>query len=290
MDMEITDQVPAKVNLSPPKFERCPSQTGRQPGRSPQRDQKARTLRVGVTTPKRCLSHSSIPRTNSWAMTSILVTIWPGTWVSRSSSFQRKRGKVRDYLDGGVCDIVMSAFPMRVDDLGSMNFSRPDMDMKAAFIVKDYRKKEFQTRADIAALKGLRIAVTPANSAEDRRLLRDYLPNAKLVELESIRDFFSKADVADALLTTDKIGKAWALLCPEFGVAVPKPHLFVYDVTYPIPIAKGDHIFLEYLNHWLTLHQTTGEMAQQFDYWILGKTPYRKKPRWLHCPKRAALG
>jgi len=50
-----------------------------------------------------------------------------------------KRGQVREYLDGGICDIVMSAFPMRVDDLGKMHFSRPYMDMKAAFIVKDYR-------------------------------------------------------------------------------------------------------------------------------------------------------
>jgi ABC-type amino acid transport substrate-binding protein len=191
-----------------------------------------------------------------------------------------KRGNVREYLDGGICDIVMSAFPMRVDDLGKMNFSRPYMEMKAAFIVKDYRKKEFQTRTDMAAMSGLRVAVTPANSPEDRGLLRGYLPNATLVELDSIRDFFSKEDVADALLTTDKIGKAWALLYPEFGVAVPKPHLFVYDVAYPIPIAKGDYIFLEYLNHWLTLHQTTGEMARQFDYWILGKTPSRKTPRW----------
>ena len=96
-------------------------------------------------------------------------------------------------------------------------------------------------------MTGLRVAVTPANSPEDRRLLRSYLPNAKLVELESIKDFFPRPDVADALLTTDKIGKAWALLYPEFGVVVPKPHLFVYDVAYPIPIAKGDYIFLEYL-------------------------------------------
>ena len=161
-----------------------------------------------------------------------------------------------------------------------MNFTRPYMDMKAAFIVKDYQKKEYQTRSDMASLTNLRVAVTPANSPEDRRLLRAYVPTAKIVELESIKDFFSGKDIADALLTTDKIGKAWALLYPEFGVAVPKPYLFVYDVVYPIPIAKGDYLFLEYLNNWLTLQQTSGVTAEQFDYWILGKTPSRKKPRW----------
>ncbi len=189
------------------------------------------------------------------------------------------RGKVLEYLDAGICDIVMSAVAMKVEDLGKMNFTSPYMEMKAAFIVKDYRKKEFQTRADMAAVKGLRVAVTQANSSEDRRLLHNYLPNAVLVELDSIKDFFLKDDIADALLTTDKIGKAWALLYPEFGVAVPKPHLFVYDLAYPIPITKGDYIFLEYLNQWLTLQKTSGAADRQFDYWILGKTPQRKITR-----------
>jgi len=61
---------------------------------------------------------------------------------------------------------------------------------------------------------------------------------------------------------------------------VPKPNLFVYDVAYAVPIAKGDRIFPENLNHWLSLQETSGVMAKQFDYWILGKTPYRKKHRW----------
>ncbi len=191
-----------------------------------------------------------------------------------------KRGQAQEYLEKGVCDIIMSAFPMRVDNLGKMNFTRPYMEMKSAFIVKDFRKKEFQTRADISVMPGLRVAVTQANSPEDRRLLRNYLPQATLVELDGVKDFFSKADVADALLTTDKIGKAWALLYPEFGVTVPTPHLFVYHVAYPLPIAKGDHYALEYLNHWLTLQQTSGVVAKQFDYWILGKTPQRKTRRW----------
>jgi len=190
------------------------------------------------------------------------------------------RAKVREYLDAGICDIVMSAVAMKVEDLGKMNFTSPYMEMKAALIVKDYRKKEFQTRADIAAIRGLRVAVTPANSPEDRRLLHNYLPKAELVELAGIKDFFLKDDVADTLLTTDKIGKAWALLYPELGVAVPKPHMFVYDLAYPIPIATGDYIFLEYLNQWLTLQKTSGVADRQFDYWILGKTPQRKIPRW----------
>jgi len=279
MDMELTDQSPCKVMLIPPSLEGTPPRPPDGEEDLLKRIQNRGMLRVGYDA--EALPFAFFNSKEELVGFDIYFAHHLARDLGVSVEFiPTKRGKVREYLDRGVCDIVMSAFPMRVEDLGKLNFSRPYMEMKAAFIVKDHRKKEFQTRGDMAALSGLRVAVTPANSAEDRRLLRGYLPNANLVELDSIRDFFSKADVADALLTTDKIGKAWALLYPEFGVAVPKPHLFVYDVAYPIPITKGDYIFLDYLNHWLTLHQTSGEMAQQFDYWILGKTPYRKKPRW----------
>jgi ABC-type amino acid transport substrate-binding protein len=100
------------------------------------------------------------------------------------------------------------------------------------------------------------------------------------VELDAIRDFFVTEDVADALLTTDKIGKTWALLYPEFGVAVPEPVMFRYDLGYALPITKGDYVFLEYLNHWLKLQKTSGAAKQQFSYWILGQTPVRQTPRW----------
>jgi len=279
MDMEIQPQSPAKVLPGPPSLKDIrPTPTGNQEDLFKQIKSRG-TLRVGYDA--EALPFAFFNAKSDLVGYDIYFAHRLAGDLGVSIEFiPAKRGKVREYLDEGICDIVMSAFPMRVDDLGKMNFTRPYMEMKAAFIVKDYRKKEFQSRADMAAMSALRVAVTPANSPEDRRLLHGYLPNAKLVELDSIRDFFSKADVADALLTTDKIGKAWALLCPEFGVAVPKPHLSVYDVAYPIPVAKGDYIFLEYLNHWLTLQQTSGVVAQQFDYWILGKTPYRKTPRW----------
>ena len=190
------------------------------------------------------------------------------------------RGQVRECLNRGLCDIVMSAYPMRLHDLGRLNFSRPYMEMKSAFVLKDFRKKEFQKRSQILRIPHPRIAVTPENTEEDRRLLRAYLPNASLVELDSVASFFTQGDTADALLTTDIIGKTWALLYPDYGVVVPAPPIFVYDLAYPIALTPGDDNFLEYVNHWLTLEKTSGELARQFDYWILGKTPERNTPRW----------
>lgn len=265
MDMEISNQSPAKVLLSPPS----PQDAGVTPPDSQEnllrRIKNRGSLRVGYN-PEALPFAFFNSKSELVGYDIYFAHRLAGDLGVALEFLPAERRFVQQYLDEGICDIVMSAFPMRVDDLGKMNFTRPYMEMKAAFIVKDYRKREFQKRSDMAAMRGLRVAVTPANSPEDRRLLSAYLPNARLIELSSIKDFFSKADVADALLTTDKIGKAWALLRPEFGVAVPTPHLFVYDVAYPIPITKGDYIFVEYLNQWLTLQHTGGVVAQQFDY------------------------
>ncbi|MCX5872335.1 MAG: cation:dicarboxylase symporter family transporter [Deltaproteobacteria bacterium] len=279
LGMEITDQSPAKILVHPPDLTGAfPAPIGTEHDLLKQIKDKG-ILRVGYNA--EALPFAFFNSKNDLVGYDIYFAHRLARDMGVSLEFiPVQRGKLQEYLDAGICDIVMSAIPIRVDDLGKINFTRPYMEMKSALIVKDYRKKEFQTRADIAAITGLRVAVTQANSTEDLRLLRSYLPNVELVELHSIKDFFLRADIADALLTTDKIGKAWALLYPEFGVAVPKPYLFVYDVAYPIPIAKGDYTLLEYLNHWLTLQQSTGAVTQQFDYWILGKTPYRKMPRW----------
>jgi len=184
------------------------------------------------------------------------------------------------YLERGVCDIVMSAVPITAENLGIVDFTDPYLDMNAAFIVLDYRKKVFQKREAIRKIPQLRIAVTPANTQTERLKIKKYFPKAQLVELASIKDFFTQADVADALLTTDKIGKAWALLYPKFGVATPQPLMFRYDLAYPVAITKGDYEFLAYLNQWLRLQKTNGAAKEQFSYWVLGKTPLRKTPRW----------
>jgi ABC-type amino acid transport substrate-binding protein len=174
----------------------------------------------------------------------------------------------------------MSAVPVTSENMGIVDFTDPYMDMNAAFIVLDYRKKTFRTLKAVRKIPQLRIAVTPANSQAERLQLKKDFPNAQLVELASVKDFFAQADVADALLTTDKIGKAWALLDPKFGVATPHPVMFRYDLAYPVAITKGDHVFLDYLNQWLRLQKTSGMAQKQYSYWVLGQTPLRKTSRW----------
>jgi Na+/H+-dicarboxylate symporter/ABC-type amino acid transport substrate-binding protein len=183
-------------------------------------------------------------------------------------------------LEKGRCDIVMAAVPITVEALGTVNFTEPYLDMNAAFVVLDYRKKDFRQREAIRKMPRLKIAVTPANTQAERLRLKKDFPQAQVVELAAIGDFFTQEGVADALLTTDKIGKAWALLYPKFGVAVPQPLMFRYDLAYPVAVAPGDYEFLAYLDRWLRLQKTSGAAQEQYAYWVLGKTPLRQTPRW----------
>lgn len=279
LSMEIPDQVPAKVLRSPPGLEQ-----GQPPPGEGAEDILSRIKRRGVL--KVGYNAEALP---------FVFFNQKGELVGYDIFFAHQLARdlgvtlefvpvdnntMNLYLERDICDIVMSAVPITTEELGRVNFTEPYLDMNAAFVVLDYRKIAFRTQDAIRKIPQLRIAVTLVNTQEERLRIKKYFPKAQLVELASIKDFFIRDNVADALLTTDKIGKAWALLYPKFGVATPQPLMFRYALAYPVAITKGDYDFLAYLNQWLRLQKTSGRAQEQFSYWVLGKTPLRRTPRW----------
>lgn len=279
MSMEIGDTVPNKVFKDPLDLDYFRKTSGDQSEDILNRIKKRGVLRVGYNA--EALPFAFFNQRNELVGYDIFFAHRLARDLGVTVDFiPVDQHRMRTYLAEGICDIIMSAVPITTKNLGLMNFTNPYMDMNAALIVKDYRKKDFRSADRIAEMRNLRIACTPANTQEERRELKAAFRRATPEELTCIKDFFTQENLADALLTTDKIGKTWALLYPEFGVAVPHPVLFRYDIAYAVPFTKGDYVFLEYLNHWLQLQNTRGEATQQFDYWILGKTPQRKVRRW----------
>jgi ABC-type amino acid transport substrate-binding protein len=279
LSMEIPDQVPAKILRSPPDLKEGPQDSGAETGEILQRIKQRGGLRVGYN--PEALPFAFFNQRGELVGYDIFFAHQLARDLQVKLEFiPVESDTLKPCLEKGICDIVMSAVPITAEKLGTVNFTVPYMDMNAAFIVPDDRKEAFRKRADIRKIPGLRIAVTPANNLAERLRMQTYFPNAQLVELAHIKDFFTKPGIADALLTTDKIGKAWALLYPHFGVATPQPLMFRYDLGYPIAITKGDHVFLAYLNQWIHLQQTSGAAQDQYSYWILGKTPWRQTQRW----------
>lgn len=279
LSMEIPNPVSAKVLRSPPVLEPNLPSAGEAHAEILSRIRQRRVLKVGYNA--EALPFAFFNQRGELVGYDIFFAHQLARDLGVSLEFIPVDDKTLNlYLEKGVCDIVMSAVPVTAVNLGVVDFSEPYMDMNAAFIVLDYRKKGFRRVEDVRRIPDLKIALTPANTQAERLRLRKYYPQAQLVELASIQDFFTKAGVADALLTTDKIGKAWALLYPKFGVAIPHPVMFRYDLAYPVAITKGDYEFLAYLNQWLRIQKTSGVTQEQYSYWVLGKTPLRQTRRW----------
>ena len=151
------------------------------------------------------------------------------------------------------------------------------MDNTVAFIVKDYRRDEFNSREAIQSLVAPKIGVP--NVPYYITKIRDYLPQAEVVMVSSPREFLrGEREDLDAYAYSAEAGSAWTLVYPEYAVAVPLPDLIKIPLAYPLP--KGDQDMVDFINGWLLLKQKDETIEKLFNHWILGKGADKKEPRW----------
>jgi ABC-type amino acid transport substrate-binding protein len=182
-----------------------------------------------------------------------------------------------EQLYTGYCDIVMAPVPVTPEQAQSMIFSTPYTDQTLAFIVKDYRRNEFNSRAAIRRLQAPRIGVL--NVPYYMNKVHQYLPQATLVVLNSPREFFeSRGEQLDALVFSAESGSAWSLRYPAYTVAIPQPDVLAVPLAYPM--AQGDQDLANFMNTWIELKKKDGTITALYDHWILGKHAVAKQPRW----------
>ncbi len=181
-------------------------------------------------------------------------------------------------LNEGLCDVIMSGTAMSPGRSERMAFSDPHMDATIAFIVKDHRRDDFTTWEAAQRLTAPRIGI-PTHSRYYLALAESLLPKAKIVPLDSPRDFFrNSAGDLDALLYAAEPGSAWTLVYPRYTIAVPMPDPIVIPLSYPMP--QGERSLVDFVNTWLKLKQKDGTIRAVFRHWILGQGAERKEPRW----------
>jgi Na+/H+-dicarboxylate symporter len=175
-------------------------------------------------------------------------------------------------------DIIMSAIPITTPRLEEMSFSDAYLDATFAFVVKDHRRDEFATLESIRRIDGLRIGVIGGHSYFVTKV-KETLPQAKVVSLKSIRDFFENNDAdVDALLFSAEGGAAWTLLYPKYQVIIPGPQVVAQPLGYPM--AKGDHEMVNFMNRWIDLKKKDKTIENIYNHWILGQGAVEKQPRW----------
>ena len=184
-------------------------------------------------------------------------------------------------LDGGYLDIVMSNLAITPRRLERVAFSAPYLEQTMAFIVNDHRRGEFSSRRAVKRLKSLKLGVPGSGSGSEYYVakIRQYLPQAEIVMLDSPRDFFRNASgELDALVYSAEVGSAWTLIYPQFTVAVPQPDFLAVPVGYAV--ARGDREMVDFVSAWVLLKQKDRTIDRLFDYWIQGKKPPGRKRRW----------
>ena len=186
------------------------------------------------------------------------------------------RSKMSEQVNEGYCDIVMSGVVVTPERAEALRLSAPYLEMTLAFVVQDHRRREFSSREALQKLKAPKLAIldTPYFIS----FVRERLPNAQLVILNSAAEFFeSKGKTLDGFIYTAEGGSAWSLLHPEYTIVVPPPPILL-PLTYPM--ARGDQELGDYVNALIDLKKRDGTLKKLYDYWILGRFDKNMQPRW----------
>jgi ABC-type amino acid transport substrate-binding protein len=188
-----------------------------------------------------------------------------------------ERKQAAEMLNRGYVDIIMSGFAATLGRAREITFSKSYMDQTMALIVKDYRRDEFNSREKLQSIEDLKLGIPDVPYYIDR--IKQYLPQAELVLLNSPRDFFTREENEfDALVYSAEAGSAWCLVYPEYTVTIPRPDVLALPLVYAM--ARKDPEWVNYVNTWIELKIKDQTIESLYNNWILGRNAVEEKPRW----------
>ena len=173
-------------------------------------------------------------------------------------------------------DLAMAGIVGTVPRAARMPYTDSYLDATAALIVLDHHKHRYGSLKALQKSEGLRLAVLRGSFFLKR--IREHLPQAEIVELNTEREFFEGTSTFDVLLTTAEGGSAWTLFYPRYTVVEPFAHPVRVPLVYPV--GGRDLRFEEFLNKWIDIKKRDGTVNLLYNYWILGHDPKPKQPRW----------
>jgi Na+/H+-dicarboxylate symporter len=166
-------------------------------------------------------------------------------------------------------DLLMSV-PYVTELLPDIHYSAPYFDGVIGFVVRDERRHDFATVEQLRKERRVTLAIQaelPSLEARVREQLRGVDVTFRVVS--SPREFLEAGAGIDGMVMLAEAGSAWTLLHPEFSVVVPSPD----PLRWPVAIAtrNGDDDLSQVVGEWLVVQKASGEIAQAYDYWMLGR-------------------
>jgi ABC-type amino acid transport substrate-binding protein len=180
-------------------------------------------------------------------------------------------------LSSGQLDIAMSCIASLPDRNLSSAYSRAYLDLRLSLVVPDHMRTVFSDVQAVRKLEDFSIALVSSHYFVPR--IKQILPNARIVELESAESFFSSGEPpADALLLSAEEGAAYAYRYPAFTVINPVDPPVYYPAAYALPPAESE--WRDLIGNWIDLKTKDGSIDSLYDYWMLGGVTREKPPRW----------
>ena len=232
------------------------------------------------SSPTACLSPSSTRAASWWAWTWTWPNGWPATWGRRGWSSCRPSTAGWTNCWPTAAPISRSACPTCPGRWPRRRTRCPIWTARWACWCATSCGRTSPAWKGMRARSPVTIGML-SDLPRIQQRLRDSLPGVdlRIVVLPSPQDFLAgKAPGVDAFVILAEAGAAWSLLYPAFSVVVPQPK----PVAMPIGVAvrRGEHDLVGFVNDWLLIQRTSGELEEARDYWVLGRGAQPKPPRW----------
>jgi Na+/H+-dicarboxylate symporter/ABC-type amino acid transport substrate-binding protein len=182
-------------------------------------------------------------------------------------------------LAGNVIDLMPGVW-YRPFWFSSLRLSEPYLTATMALVVRDERRHEFASIADLRRSRGLKIGV-PLDIRQIAFSMKHYFGDAQVefVALASPKKFFDgAAPDLDAFLLPAESGAAATLLHPEYSVVVPQPDPVTVPTGFGAALHSADLVVA--VNEWIVFAKSEGQITRAYDYWVLGKGAETRRRRW----------
>jgi Na+/H+-dicarboxylate symporter/ABC-type amino acid transport substrate-binding protein len=182
-------------------------------------------------------------------------------------------------LAGNLIDVMPGVW-YRPFWFASVRLSEPYHIGTMAIVVRDERRHEFASIADLRRSRGLRIGV-PLDTSQVRASITHYFADADVeyVPLETTVPFFEgRQPELDAVLMPAESGSAATLLHPQYSVVVPEPAPIRIPTAFGAALHSGD--LVNAINEWIVFAKSEGSIQRRYDYWVLGKGAEKPVRRW----------
>ncbi len=185
--------------------------------------------------------------------------------------------KAEEALDSGKIDIVVGGISISPHRALRFTFSNSYRDEYLGLVVPDHLRSKFSSYKKILAMKGLTLGATTFRYKEGAGEI--LFPNAKIVEVKEVRDFFrGKIKGVDALIFTAESAAAWTLVYPRWTVVVPKGLRYKSPMAFALP--NGQYEWRLFINTWLKQKIDAGLGDRAYRHWILGESNGHGESRW----------